>query len=462
MKKLRTIFIILAAILFAGTIGCKKEISTNSTTPEEIATGKPAPPPTSILQWQQSYGSAFTDMGFTITHSSDGNGYVFAASSSGNGGDVTGHHGANTSADVWVAKIDNSGSIVWQKSIGGTGSEYPDHIITTGDGGYLIEAGTTSNDGDVSGNHGGRDVWIVKLDASGTIVWSKTFGGSGDDLNDLHPNAIVETSGGGFLFAGFTNSNDGDVAGTNHGGDDVWVLKLNSSGDLVWQKTFGGTLGERASSIIKTAEGNYLVCGNTASTDGDLTNQVNHGGADAWLLKINDNGDLLWQRTYGGSQNDNWNVARQGPDGAYVVSGTTQSNNGDVSGNTRYADPWIVKLNATGGIAWQKFFGGADFDYANLRDIDATGKIILTGVTSSRNGDISGQKGSSDMWVLRLDANGNKLNSMVLGGRSEDKSEDAIVNSDGSYMSIGRTSSTDGDVTGNHGGLDVWLAKFKF
>jgi len=462
MKKL---IIASSFILILGLFSCKKETVTSPpTSQEEIATGKPpAPPPsTSILQWQQPYGSTFTDMGFSITHSSDGNGYVFAASSLGNGGDVTGHHGPNTSADVWVVKTDNSGLILWQKSIGGNGSDYPDHIITTADGGYLIAASTTSNDGDVSGNHGGYDVWIVKLDASGTIVWSKTFGGTGDDANDLNRNAIVEASDGGFLFVGNTGSNDGDVAGTNHGTRDAWVLKLSSTGSLLWQNTYGGTLNEEGNSIIKTADGNYLVCGNAASTDGDLTSQVNHGGVDGWLFKINNDGDLLWQKTYGGSQNDNWNGARQGPDGAYVLSGTTQSNNGDVSGNTRYADPWIVKINATGGIAWQKFFGGADVDNANIRDIDATGKIILTGVTSSKNGDISGQKGSSDMWVLRLDANGNKLNSIVLGGKSEDKSEDAIVNPDGSYISIGRSSSTDGDVTGNHGALDVWLAKFKF
>jgi hypothetical protein len=211
------------------------------------------------------------------------------------------------------------------------------------------------------------------------------------DLNDLHPNSI-ETSDGGFLFAGYTNSNDGDIAGANHGGNDAWILRLNSSGNLVWQKTYGGTLNESVSSVIKTADG-YMVCGNANSTNGDLAGQFNHGGADSWLFKIDDNGDLLWQKTYGGSQNDNWSAVRQAPDGGYVLSGTSSSNNGDVAGNTRYADPWVVKINVGGTIAWQKFFGGADVDQADVRDIDASsGKILLTGYTESKNGDITERK----------------------------------------------------------------------
>jgi hypothetical protein len=464
MKKLHHLSTTFIFILIIGFLGCKKETA-NSPLQEEIPAAKPPapPPPTSILQWQKTYGGPLNEMGFSITRSSDGNGYVFAASTLGDGGDVTGHHGATTSADVWVVKTDNSGAILWKKCIGGTGSDYSDNIITTTDGGYVIVASTSSNDGDVPANHGGIDVWIVKLDASGTIVWSKTFGGSGDDLNDLHRNAIVETNDGGFLFAGYTNSNDGNIAGTNHGSNDAWALKLSGAGDLIWQKTYGGTLSENGNSIIKTAGGNYMICGNTGSTDGDLAGLPNHGGVDCWLFEINDNGDLLWQKTYGGSQNDNWNAIRQASDGGYILSGTSLSNDGDVSGNSRYADAWVVKLYANGNIAWQKFFGGADVDNATVRDIDATGKILLTGYTSSKNGDITGYKGGSqDFWVLQLDGNGIKINSIVLGGRLEDHSEDAIINPDGSYMAIGRTSSNDGDVSGNHGGFDVWMVRFKF
>jgi len=152
----------------------------------------------------------------------------------------------------------------------------------------------------------------------------------------------------------------------------------------------------------------------------------------------------------------------QAPDGGYVLSGASASNDGDISGNQRYADTWVTKINTSGSIAWQKFFGGADVDQAGVRNVDASGNILLTGYTQSKNGDITGAKGSSDLWVLQLDPNGSKLNSLVFGGKSEDNSEDAVVNPDGSFTSIGRTSSTNGDVTSNHGLLDAWIVKFKF
>ena len=461
MKKLSILTAILSIAILSG---CVKELKpSDSPGNNNVTSAKPAPPPppASILQWQKTYGSPLNELGFAITRAADGNGYVFTASALGNGGDITGYHGG-TGADAWVVRTDESGAILWQKSFGGTKSEYADDIITTADGGYVFAASTQSGDGDVPGNHGGWDVWIVKLDASGTLVWSKTFGGSADDLNDLHRNCIVQTDDGGFLFAGYTGSNDGDVAGTNHGGNDAWVLRLDINGNLVWQKTYGGTLSENGNSVVKTADGNYMICGNAGSINGDLAGQPNHGGADAWLFKINDAGDPLWQKTLGGSQNDIWRGILQAPDGGYVLSGASASNDGDISGNQRYADTWVTKINTSGSIAWQKFFGGADVDQAGVRNVDASGNILLTGYTQSKNGDITGAKGSSDLWVLQLDPNGSKLNSLVFGGKSEDNSEDAVVNPDGSFTSIGRTSSTNGDVTSNHGLLDAWIVKFKF
>jgi len=171
---------------------------------------------------------------------------------------------------------------------------------------------------------------------------------------------------------------------------------------------------------------------------------------------------MLWQKIYGGSQNDNCDAILRAPDGGYVFSGSSQSTNGDVTGNNRYADSWVVKINSNGNIQWQKFFGGNDADNADVKDIDANGNILLTGYTFSKNGDIPASKGSEDLWILRLDENGNKLYSNVFGGRGGDMSNDAIPTSDGGYITVGRTSSTSGDVSSNHGGEDVWVMKFKF
>src|SRR5688572_6626778 len=250
MKKLHLPYCIL---LFVILPRCVKEIPTSdspandgisASTSAKPPAPAPAPPPTTILQWQKTYGSTLNELGYAITRSTDGNGYVFTASALGNAGDITGHHGG-IGADVWLVKINSSsGGIDWKKCLGGTSGDYAYDIITTIDGGYAFAGVTQSNDGDAPGNHGGRDVWIVKLDASGAVSWKKILGGSGEEA----ANSIIQTSDGGFLIAGYTGSNNGDISGSNHGGSDAWIIKLSSSGEMVWQKTYGGTLGESASS----------------------------------------------------------------------------------------------------------------------------------------------------------------------------------------------------------------------
>lgn len=452
---------ISSIVLFSSCIKTNP-IQTQTDPLQETAAGKTNPPSSpNILQWQKTYGSQLNEMGYTITKANDGSGFVFVGSALGNGGDITGYKGG-IGADAWVVKVDNSGAIQWKKCIGGTNSDYADEIIATSDGGYVFAGNTKSNDGDVLGNHGGAwDIWLVKLDASGGIVWEKTIGGSGDDQIGIATNSLLQTTDGGFLLTASTNSTDGDVS-FSHGGTEAWVVKLDGTGNISWQKTYGGTLSEGANTIIFADNGNYMIAGSAASTDGDLMGQQNHGGTDCWIFKINDNGDLLWQKTYGGSQNESVNNIRQASDGSYVFSSTTVSNDGDVSGNHGYADTWVVKIKSDGSITWKKCFGGNDMDNASVRDIDASGSIVLAGYTFSRNGDITGFKGSEDLWVLQLDANGNKLSSTVLGGKAGDMAQDVVANSDGSYTSIGRTNSTDGNISYNQGGGDIWLVKFKF
>lgn len=455
MKKL---LVTSSIILILGLFGCKKE-TVSLTSEEEITTAKPpsSPPPPSILQWQKTYGGSSAEMGYAITGDGTGN-YVFTASALTNSGDVSGHHGG-VGADVWVVKTDNTGLFSWKRCIGGTNSDYAYDIVTTADGsGYVFAGVTTSTDGDLAGvvNRGLRDVWIVKLDASnGNILWQKSYGGSAEDW----AHSIVETSDGGFLVVGSTASTDGDVT-QMRGASDVWIIKLDNNGDMMWQKTYGGSLDDGASSI--TALGNeFILCASSESADGDLLTLTNHGGSDAWVFRIDMSGNLLWGNTYGGTGSEGsgtiYPVA-----GGYVFSTTTSSNNGDVSGNHGYVDTWIVKIDANGNKIWQKCFGGFDMDNARIRDIDAAGKIVIVGYTFSKNGDIPNTNRGEELWVLRLDADGNKLSSNILGGRGGDMANNAVPTVDGMYITIGRTNSTDGDVSGNDGGTDVWMVKFKF
>ena len=183
------------------------------------------------IQWAKCYGGSEYDAALSIQQTTDG-GYIVAGLSLSNDNDVSGNHGGE---DYWIVKLTSTGSIEWQKSLGGSGEDRASSVIQTTDGGYIIAGTSNSNDGDVSGNHGRDDYWIVKLSSTGILEWQKSLGGSGDD----DANSIQQTTDGGYIIAGGSNSNDGDVSG-NHGSDDYWIVKLAPSGSIEWQKSLGG------------------------------------------------------------------------------------------------------------------------------------------------------------------------------------------------------------------------------
>src|ERR1044071_7125627 len=197
------------------------------------------------IQWQKCLGGTAEDYSRSCQQTTDG-GYISAGYTRSNNGDVTGFHGVN---DCWIVKLDGGGILQWEKALGGTGRDEAYSIEQTSDGGYILAGLTESNDGDVTGNHGLLDCWVVKLDGSGNIQWQKCYGGTDYESAQY----IQQTSDGGYVFAGYTQSNNGDVTGL-HGGDDYWVVKLDGSGNIQWQKCYGGTDFERAYAIEQTSD----------------------------------------------------------------------------------------------------------------------------------------------------------------------------------------------------------------
>jgi hypothetical protein len=188
------------------------------------------------LQWSKAFGGSKLDNFSCFAATSDG-AYVVAATSASNDGDVSGNHGMK---DMWVYKIDRSGNILWQTSIGGSSDDEGWSIATNPDNSYIVAGNTNSNDGNVNGNHGGQDIMLVKLSTSGNVIWEKSLGGTG--LEFIIFSSIVTTNDGGYMLLGNTMSNDGNVNG-NHGGIDFWLVKLDGNGDIMWQKTLGGFTG---------------------------------------------------------------------------------------------------------------------------------------------------------------------------------------------------------------------------
>jgi hypothetical protein len=405
----------------------------------------------SIL-WQKSLGgsnSEFMDyFGTRQTQTSDG-GYILIGSSTSNDGDVSGNHG---NEDYWIVKLNANRNIIWQKSLGGSGRDVPYGVQQTSDGGYIVAGNSNSIDGDVTGNHGLEDFWVVKLNSSGSITWQKSLGGSKGDAGF----DIQQTSDGGYIVAGNSESIDGDVSG-NHGLIDMWVVKLNVSGSITWQKSFGGSNNDFASSIQQTSDGGYIVFGESYSNDGDVSG--NHGDVDYWVVKLNSGGIITWQKSLGGS-NPDWGAAiQQTNDGGYIVAGNSQSSNGDVSINYGNEDFWIVKLNSSGSITWQKSLGGSALDapYSIKQTID--GGYIILGYTGSFNGDVSGNHGGPDAWIVKLNSSGNMTWQKCLGGSYFDYGIGIQQLSNGAYIVAGTSSSNDWDVNGNHGNTDLWIMK---
>jgi hypothetical protein len=286
------------------------------------------------FQWQQSFGGTGSDVGESVIQTNDG-GYLIAVKSNSNDGDVIGNHGG---MDYWVVKLSDTGAIQWQKSLGGSGDEEVQSVIQVSDSSYVIAGRSKSNDGDVSGNHGAGDYWIVKIGSTGLLRWQKSLGGNGDD----YAFSILQTGQGDYVVVGRSDSNNGDVSG-NHGGSDYWVVKLDSAGTILWQKSMGGSGDDECYSIVDTRSGNYVLAGYSLSNDGDVIG--NHGSEDFWVLKIDSNGIIQWQKTLGGSSWDDAYSIIQSFDGGYVIAGTSNSNNGDVSENHGLGDAWVVKLD---------------------------------------------------------------------------------------------------------------------
>ena len=400
------------------------------------------------MQWQKCYGGTNTERAYSIQQTTDG-GYIAAGITGSNDGNVSGNNG---SGDIWVVKTDLQGNIQWQKCLGGTSGETATSIQQTTDGGYIVAGNTSSNNGDVSGYHGNYDFWVVKLDSQGNIIWQKCLGGT----NSEFAYSIQQTTDGGFIVAGYTHSTDGDVSG-NHGDRDCWVVKLNATGTLQWQKCLGGTSADEAQSVQQTSDGGFIVAGQTISNDGDVSG--NHGSKDLWVAKLDATGTLLWQKCLGGTNPDEAQSIQQTSDGGYIVAGITGSNDGDVLGNHGAIDFWVVKLDANGTIQWQKCLGGTGYDWAYSIQQNSDGGFIVAGHSNSTDGDVIGNHGLYDFWVVKLNANGTLLWQKCLGGTSSDEAKSVQQTTDGGYIVAGQTFSNDGDVSGLYGGEDLWVVK---
>ena len=327
----------------------------------------------------------------------------------------------------------NVPTIEWQKTIGDNDSTVINNVQQTTDGGYIL-AGYKK---DVQN---GLDYWVVKLNSNADVEWEKAYGGSSTD----EAKSIQQTIDGGYIVAGSTTSNDGNVT-NNNGYTDAWILKLSTNGDIEWQKTYGGSAGDALTNIKQTTDNGYIVVGYTGSDDGDIPN--NKGYFDAWIIKITANGNLEWTKTFGGTNGDWINNTQQTTDGEYLIAGQTQSNNGDITNNHGNADLWVIKLQANGNLSWQKTYGGSSNDYANCIQKTNDGHYIIAGGTDSNNGDVIITHGSSDAWVVKIDDLGNILQQTTVGTNGSESANSILQTHDNNLLITGHSQNNSSNIS---------------
>jgi hypothetical protein len=400
------------------------------------------------IQWQKSLGGTTNEAANSIRQTSDG-GYIVAGYAYSNDGDVTGNHGAD---DYWVVKLGVSGNLQWQKCLGGTVNDAANSIQQTTDGGYIIAGNSVSNNGDVTGNHGANDYWVVKLDISGNIQWQKCLGGNADD----RAYSVKQTNDGGYIVVGSSSSINGDVTG-HHGSalySDYWLVKLDVNGNIQWEKSLGGAVNDNAYYVQQTVDNGFVIAGYSYSADGDVTAHIGSiTYSDIWIVKTDSIGNIQWEKSIGGTINDYSFSIQQTIDGGYIVAG--YSNSVCFS----YDDYWIFKLDGSGNTQWQRCIGGTSNDRLFSIEQTTDGGFILAGSSDSNSGNVSGNHGSQDYWVVKLDTAGYMQWQKCLGGTGSEYSYSIQQTSDAGYIVAGESQSNNGDVTGNQGLKDYWVVK---
>lgn len=362
-------------------------------------------------QWNKTLGGNLTETLASIVCTND-KGFLAAGYSAS---DISGektqtHYGLLYSFDFWIVKTDSLGNKIWDKTIGGDQEEYLYCADTTNDGGYILGGVSNSN---ISGDKThprisatGPDFWVVKLDKNGNILWDKTIGClSSSNLVSIHP-----TKDGGYILSGSANSEaSGDKTETGRGGMDIWVVKLDGNGNVVWDKTLGGTLDDWADNVIESFDGGYMCTGYSGSPASFDKSQPAIGEKDFWIIKLDANGKRKYDRCYGGLNEDVLHASQQTKDSGWVLAGDSYS---DIGGNKTeprrgpgtVPDYWVIKINKYGNVEWDKTIGARSYDNCFAiteinRNNYAVGGISESGISGDKT---VPSRGYIDYWLVLL------------------------------------------------------------
>jgi len=379
------------------------------------------------IQWDKTIGGNILDKLSSLAQTTDG-GYILGGfSNSEKSGEKSEGHDIYGSIDYWVVKTDNRGNVEWDNTIGGTDDDYLTCIAQTADGGYIVGGYSQSNASrDKSQNNRGfnsNDYWVIKLDNQGNIKWDKTIGGSLDDILT----SIQQTKDGGYILGGYSESNtSGEKTQNSRGGLDYWVVKLNSKGIIEWDKTIGGNFTDRLTCLQQTSDDQYILGGYSYSNRSGEKSEDTRGFFDYWLVKVNDRGNVQWDKTIGGDEDDELTSLQQTRDNGYILGGGSNSGKSgektEDSRNNSY-DYWVVKVNDNGRVEWDKTIGGSSYDYLYAVKEKERNRFMLGGSSSSEVSydKTKPSKGEEDYWLVKL---------------NDKKQSDGVITSSADYNSV--------------------------
>ena len=359
------------------------------------------------LLYQRCIGGTNSDVGHKIIRTMDG-GYMLTGYASSNNGDVTGS-GTVRQRDYWLAKTDSAFNIECGKLIGGGTSDIANSIIQTSDSGFLVVGSSYNFGGYVTIHYGlstTSDIFVAKVSKNGTYLWGRTLGGSLDDIGM----DVAQTNDGGYIVLGASASNDYDLPANPMG--QIVIFKLDSIGNIGYVKTHGGTGGENVSQIIMDEDGSFLLVGSTGSGDGDVVGFI--GMVDVWVMKLDSLGDILWQKCLGSNGWEEALCAIKTNDGGYMIGAISMYGDGIIQNYSSFDDCWIVKIDSIGNYEWSKIFGGSKVD--NVRSIVQVSdhEYIFAGNSESYDYDVSNCYGIpncyEDVWMVKFSDGLNGIN----------------------------------------------------
>lgn len=417
------------------------------------------------LSWVRTFGGSNEDVAQAVIETADG-GFAVIGNTKSIDGDIIDK--SIEESDIFFLKFDSKANLEWTKTYGGSGDDRGHSLVQMNDGGYFLLGYSKSSDGDASNNEGQHDNWLLRIDADGNLLKEQSFGYPGHD----HAYNIIKTKDGGLLFNGFFDVSASRGQGSTlkkslskkgafsfHGIGEFWVHKLNSEGEIEWRNYYGGTNNDKSYDAIEIGEGNFVLVGTSESVDVDIKSP--QGSYDIWVVMVDAQGRIVWERSLGGTVIDGANAVVQESNGNIVVLGNSFSSDGQVSYAKGSSDFWLATLDLSGNLVSEISLGGSSFDLGRGLAVGKEGVLWLAGYSLSSDGDVSNNQGDNDILVMRLSSNRVLLNSLSLGGLGLDLAHDIIELSSGKIIVVGETESTNAPFNENHGGKDIFIAQWQ-